>query len=254
MIARPDPSLLPSIWQIYLKRVEIGYVPFSIIKMLKDSIESLIQRSSTLKPKRKKLLKMYLLGLEDRLKQVDFCLFMLKSLSGNSTNMTSTTTGITFDVDRQAEFYCDTFWTWVYSSLDILAQILNQTENLNLDENKVSFDKIIQDIQTNHPTFPILPILQRINRAHFRKWTKAYRNCANHRRPVNLWHFRETVRQTRSYETSTAPIEKTVRYICDHTMTLKPSDKKKKNLIDRCENTYMNLNKFILKTLDNLLP
>jgi hypothetical protein len=221
--------------------------------MLKDSIESLIQRFGTLSPKRRRLLQMYLLGLEDRLKQVDFCLSMLKSLSGNSTNMTSTTTGITFDVDRQAEFYCDTFWTWVYSSLDILAQIINQTENLKFDENKASFDKIIQDIQNNHPTLPILPFLQKINKARFRKWTKAYRNCANHRRPINLWHVRETVKQTRSYQTSTAPIEKTVRYICDHTMTLKPNLKTKKNLIDRCENTYINLNKSIAQTLDNLL-
>jgi len=223
--------------------------------MVKDAIKSLIERSETnLTSKRiKDRLKIYVLGLEDRLNQVDYCLSVLKTLSGSSTETTSTTASITIDINKRAEFYCDTFWTWVYSSLDILAQIINQAENLKLDEERVSFDIILKHIKDKHLNPRALPVLESIKKSNLYAWIKGYRNCANHRRPICLWHERKTVTQTKSYETSSGPIERVVRYICDHKVTLKPKEKMRKDLLQRCEKANLRLTDYVEKTLNKLL-
>ena len=91
---------------------------------------------------RREDIQIYSKGLDCRVKQVTFCLEMLEA-QGERGNL-----GGTIDRDR-AEFFCDTFWAWAWSALEILAQLVNQTENLGLSEDEVSFSRVCQEV-ANH--------------------------------------------------------------------------------------------------------
>ena len=195
---------------------------------------------------------MYALGLEARFDQMEYCISRLNGLTAISESTTATADA-GLDSNRQAEFYCDTFWTWAYSSLDILAQVINQTENLRIKENKVSFDDVLAKLKSMSPVPPTLGEMKALERSYGRSWMKAYRNCANHRRPICLFHETKTESVTKAYESATEPISRTIRYIVYHNVPYEPKKKDRKELIPLCKNARDSVNTKIAAVLRKLL-
>lgn len=222
--------------------------------MFQEEIKALIIRAAGIRQSRRcERTIMYAEGLRSRLDQIKYCLGQIETLEGPVRGQTSSQEDPAIDDELRAEFYCDSFWTWVYSALDILGQIINQTENLGMDENKVNFNQVIKKLHTSSQSHPVLFHLDNMNKSHVRKWMVSYRNCANHRRPICIWHERHEQNITRAYQTSTGPVVQIVRYICDHSVALKPNPQRREELIPRCDRALKLFQKRLTPIIKNLL-
>lgn len=213
---------------------------------LESEIELMRVRASTSVPSsmRRKRIDLYTGGLAAKLEQTEFCLESLRSLGTSPTNAITesptdtTSTQKILNEDEEAEFYCDTFWSLLYSMLDILGQIINQHVDLGLDESNVSFNTIKKKLDDSDPTSQLAVMLQSLKQSYAYRHTDAYRNCSNHRRPICLRHTTKTTRHTKGYTTATMPMQITVREICDNPLEpLRPRFAQKREVVEYSEKT-----------------
>ncbi|MCZ6835293.1 MAG: Cthe_2314 family HEPN domain-containing protein [Planctomycetota bacterium] len=218
---------------------------------MKIAIEKLKTRSDDFSKRRREKVELYLEGLNSRLLQIDYCLKQFDQLNATSIESTSSTDEY-FGSDKIAEFYCDSFWTWVYSALDILAQVVNQTEDLKIKEKDVSFNSVLKILRKLTPKPGCLSVIEALAKSHLRSRMVSYRNCANHRRPICLFHDVRTQTMTSGYKTATGPAKQIVRYICDHSVAFTPDPKKKKELISHCKKDRDQLQRTLKSVLNKL--
>lgn len=221
--------------------------------MLNDQLHALKDRTTQLGTRRRTGVSMYAAGLEDRLLQMEFCLEELGKLESVAFDTSSSAASV-LTSEQKAQFFCDTFWTWVYSSLDILAQIINQTENLGLKEDKVSFETVFTALSQQQPGSPLLTAVTKLSRSRVRSWMKAYRNCTNHRRPICLFQETHIETVTATYQTATGPVTRVQRHISDHSVALTPNPKTKIELLPRCEDARRMLYERLETIVTALLP
>ncbi len=245
-------------WELSVTPSRTHVVPGSV--MLENELSALDTRAAQLPWRRQNFVMMYTEGLKQRLIQIKFCLAQLQQLDERTWLKTADSSTSVLDLDEMAQFFCDTFWTWVYSSADILAQIINQTENLGLDEGDVSFHAVLTPLRQQQARSGLWDSVDRLERSWVRSWMKTYRNCANHRRPICLIH--ESRKLTPGYRTkqdssitTTGPIQPAVqRFICDHSVALTPNIGKKIKLRERCETASRMLNERIEAVVKTMLP
>jgi len=105
---------------------------------------------------------------------------------------------------EKVNFYCDCFWDFLRSSIDILAQLINELTSRTLDERSVDIKKVAQNI--NPSSYPQLKTaVDYLLRINVFNTLEDYRHCSMHRRQVYI----ETIAQeseilgTRGYDVST---------------------------------------------------
>ncbi len=134
---------------------------------------------------RKTKVRLYGEGVKSKLKQADYSLAQLTLYSNQSDDTTTTTDPEETSITDRVGFYCDAYWAFLFSSLDILAQVINQSQKLGLDEKDVSFKRIEQKLRTT--PYMGTRLQQKVSAClrsfAFRNLDK-YRNCSTHRRQI----------------------------------------------------------------------
>ena len=142
----------------------------------------------------------------------------------------------------ELQFYTDAFWWVSWTTLEMLGQVVNVTEQLGLQEHGVSFHKIWERITNSGRTTTsrLASRLDRIKNGTLRSWICGYRHCASHRRPVFVAISEPKLRVPASYADSTAPLEyslaKTNRELlmCKHDTPIIVAPGSMVKLIPRC--------------------
>lgn len=222
-----------------------------------DEIDDLIDRSNTNVPQvtRRQKIELYSEGLKAKIKQVQFALDSINSFAEQSDQTISSTVPDDFLISDKIGFYCDSFWTFLYSSLDVLAQIINQTLKLNLNEKHVGFKAVENDLIQKHNTSNIQKNFTACKKSNSFKNLDAYRNCSTHRRQIYIKEEIKIVKHTAGYRTTTSgPLESVQRLMCDNPLDLAPRTSQQRKIPDYMEDTMNKLIKQIEKILKNTKP
>ena len=223
-------------------------------KVIKE-IDNLMVRSKIITGKRRKeKIKLYSEGLKAKLSQVQYTLSRLESFNSRTDETESTTAEDNYPVLAKVHFYCDTFWTFLYSSLDVLSQIVNQALKLELGEKDVSFGNVKGKLQGNN--YKSLPVAQKylqcFNSNCFSNLEK-YRNCSIHRRQIFITETITTQKATAGY--STAPqITTVIRVLCDDPLTVNAKTNQKREIPKYMVETKEKIKKHIESILAETQP
>ncbi len=202
---------------------------------------------------------LYCEGLKAKLTQTLYALDRVIEFNNRSDETESTTDDKSYSITLQVSFYCDSFWTFLYSSLDVLSQIVNQTMNLGLDEQNASFSKVKDKLQGNRY---VTTKVSKAYKGHYNSFAyrnlKKYRNCSNHRREIFIEEISvsRSVKRTSGYTTtSTGGSSKTVtRILCDDPLTHNPKIKRQRKVPDYMIETKEKIEKFIAEIVKAILP
>jgi len=111
------------------------------------------------------------------------------------------TSQISLDTDDLVLFYCESFWHILRSSIDILAQLINELWSLGVSEHEVYFNTINNRIKATASTSQLGKALHSLERSRMFKVLNGYRRCCTHRRQV----FVQKDRQDINYSTMGTP-------------------------------------------------
>lgn len=123
-------------------------------------------------------------------------------------------------------FYCDSFWTFLYSSLDVLGQIVNQALDLKQLEKDVGFKQIARVVGSDSSLLMLDKKLSSLISSRAFKSLDDYRNCSTHRRQIYIEERKTTITGTAGYGSSTGPIETVQRVLCDNPLELNPKTRR----------------------------
>jgi hypothetical protein len=186
-------------------------------------IDGLLARSKEVVSKsRQEKIKLYSEGLKTKLSQVQYALARLESFNNRTDDMESTTDKDDASITQKVNFYCDTFWTFLYSSLDVLSQIINQALKLGLDEENVKFKSVEGKLQGNaHKSLSVAKKYSECRNSHCYSNLDKYRNCSIHRRQIFIVETITKQKTTPGYSTA-SEITTVTRFLCDDPLTVKP--------------------------------
>ena len=229
-----------------------------IYMLVDDCLNTLLIKSTSAIPQkvRRERLKLYVEGLKSKIRQTKFVLAHLLTLSGQEDDVFSSTEEELQSVLEQVCFYCDAFWIFLYSSLDVLAQIINQALSLRKDERHASFMDIKNELEINFSGSPVQIHVNYCVRSHPFKNLEKYRNCSIHRRHIYIEEEYKKVKRSAGYRTSTTEIkqDKVVRTICDDPYDLIPKTTQKRIIPDYMEQTMGKILMNIVNIVKNIRP
>jgi len=146
---------------------------------------------------------LYIEGIKCKFRLARHCIDVLSQIEHSNESMIkilseSSTSTINIDTDHQVLFYCDSFWNLLRSSIDILAQLINELRSLGINERQVYFDNVKNRIRSNEPNSPLQISMRNLERSRVFRDLNEYRRCVTHRRPV----FVEKAEQQITYSTT----------------------------------------------------
>ncbi|MBK8947190.1 MAG: hypothetical protein IPM32_18270 [Ignavibacteriae bacterium] len=196
---------------------------------------------------------LYANGIESKNKQASFALALINSLSNQTPSNTRDAYG--YDDYDKIHFYSDTFWALERSILDVLSQIVNQTENLGLDERSCDFTRVINYIQANHNHSPLLPLLSTLRNLQEYTQLDEYRNCSMHRRQVYL-EYQQTSRAytTPGYGNASGSVISHEWIVCENPLDVIPAITLRRLITPYCQNIFDIIENNVKTILNNLIP
>lgn len=199
----------------------------------------------------KEKMELYTAGLKEKIREARFSLDNIREYELQDSD-SITDTGGNHTIDENIHFFCDCFWIFLYASLDVLAQVVNQTEKLRLKEKDVSFKQVCNCL-------PQRSILRRQfhkikNGYAFRNLDK-YRNCSLHRRHIYFQTKSKSVRGSNGYSISATGTHfcETKRYLCDDPLKLPPKIDQKRGVGKYCGKTFNKIMELMEVVVDNIL-
>ena len=222
----------------------------------KDKIEKvqnkllLVVGNSKIKTRK---INIYINGLYGKFENAEYALDKIKEI----TQETGTYSAYSPEIDPEIHFYVDSFFAFLYSCLDVLAQILNQyyeeLNKLNLDERQISFRKILNVIKNKNLNLPVNDEFEKILSSRYFINLDKYRNCSTHRHQIYIKREQTTISETAGYTSSTGELPTVLWIICDDPFfKLKPSIKQRRDLYDYSKRMYDNIKRKI-ENIINLL-
>ncbi len=155
-------------------------------------------------------------------------------------------------VNDTLHFYVESFFTFLFSSLDVVAQVINQ-KYYKGDERSVSFKQIYSKLAQTQSSTPLYTSIKKLIDSNYFEDLEKYRNCSIHRRQIYIKSETTYVRveETEGYA-STANfniVDNIKRTLCDNPYDIKPKIKQNRELIIYSEK----LNKKILKEITTII-
>jgi len=202
---------------------------------------------------------LYCEGLKAKLTQTSYALDRLMELRNRSDKTESTTDDKAYPIRLQVSFFCDSFWTFLYSSLDVLSQIVNQTMNLGLNETDVTFNKVKKELQeSQYLATKVSKAYISCRKSRVYKNLNDYRNCSNHRREIYIKEISVSVRvsSTPGYDTTSTggSSESVTRVLCDDPLTHNPKIERRRIIPDYMIDTKQKIEKFIAEIIKKIEP
>jgi len=223
----------------------------------KSQIEKVIKKllSGRKQPKSKsRKINIYINGLYGKFENTEYALNKIKEITQES----EPSGFYTQEINPEVHFYVDSFFAFLYSCLDVLAQVLNQNykdlNKLKLDERQISFKGILYKIKKENLRLPINVELKNIVSGNYFKNLDKYRNCSTHRHQIYIKKEQNTISETAGYTTSTGELPIVQWIICDDPFgfdgeTKKPPIKQRRDLYKYSEQMYKN----IKRKIDNIV-
>lgn len=212
-----------------------------------DEINSLRTRAEIISKRGSRLhrLIVYAEGLNAKIDQAEFALTQLTSFINDTGYTVTATTPEGFVPSSELYFYGDAFWTFLYSSLDVLAQVVNQALKLDIDEENVTFGRLAIELK-QHSSYADTPIYNRVHNCKVSRWyhwLKKYRNCSVHRRRVYIgrqvfdvgtpeYHLASSTETIGVGAFNAGPFT-----LCDDPYTIKPKTDKRRTIPDYMRQT-----------------
>lgn len=182
---------------------------------------------------RKRAITLYGEGVKSKLNQANYCITELQALSGQSDLLSTSTVTDQLNITDKVGFYSDSFWAFLFSSLDIRSHTINQSLKLNIDEKHVSFKKVVSHLETTvHNNSALHEKLQALKKSIIFRQTDGYRNCSTHRRQICIQERIEMITHTVGYTTSTAGVETVKRLLCDNPLETNPKINQNREIPD----------------------
>jgi len=196
-------------------------------------------------------IKIYINGLYGKFENAEYALDKIKEI----TQETGTYSVYTSEIDPEIHFYVDSFFAFLYSCFDVLAQILNQyyeeLNELNLKERQISFKRILCVIKDNHLNLPVNAEFEKVVLSRYFRNLDKYRNCSTHRHQIYIEREQTTISVTSGY-TFTGELTTIQWVICDDPLKLKPSIKQRRDLYNYSKRMYDDI-KGKIENIINLL-
>ena len=222
-----------------------------------NEIKSLVSRSTSIVSQKTRCQKieLYSEGLKSKIKQAQFSLENICNLKDQSDQTLSSTAHEDFTISEKVGFFCDSYWTFLYSSLDVLAQIINQALKLSLKEKDVSFKAVENHLFQIRGNSDVQKKFTACKKSYVFKSLDAYRNCSTHRRQIYIKEEIKIVKHTAGYiTTSTGQIESVERTMCDNPLDLTPRTDRRRKLPKYMEETDKKIIEHIAKILKSTNP
>lgn len=229
---------LPTIWGVDMT-VEHR------LEELRQAVDTTIPQKT-----RKHSARLYIVGVGAKLHQADFALHQLAEYRDRTDEATDSTQPSEFTITDKVHYYCDSYWTFLYSSLDVLGQVLNQVLKLGMNEHDVSFKAVRRKLARKSQLADVHKAVDACCRSHPFKNLEKYRNCSTHRRQIYLQEVMRTVRGTAGYKTSTrTPVKTIERLLCDNPLQLSPKTDQQRRIPDYMEETRKKIRQRITSIL-----
>lgn len=200
---------------------------------------------------------LYATGVKTKLQQARFSLDHLRSLEYliDSVAVPDETTAQSqpASVEERISYYCDCFWDFLRSSLDILGQLVNQICSLNMQENTVDLKRMAKALKREQQGSALDQVLDEFLQSRALKQLEEYRHCSTHRRPI----YFETKKITRSsgtpgyYSGGSAGII-LGRYLCTNPADLTPLADDSRPIVSYCELLLQRIEKYIDRIVNSL--
>ncbi|NQT56645.1 MAG: hypothetical protein HQ551_10495 [Desulfobacteraceae bacterium] len=200
-----------------------------------DAADAFLQQSEDIVTQntRKQKLKLYCEGLKAKARQVELALQELVTLENQTDAAVTSTDTDEPSIQAKVEFYCDSFWAFLYSCLDVLGQVVNQGMKLGFDEKAVSFKTIKNHLNSNHNGSPEQTAFDECARCNAFKNVDRYRNCSTHRRQIYVKEEVKLVRHPDGYQTITTGDNVTVeRILCENPLDVRPRTTQNRKIPD----------------------
>jgi len=129
---------------------------------------------------------LYAEAVKTKLRQARFSLETLRQLAPQEDQVQDATiipaTQGLLNVSGLIGFYCDSFWDSLRSSLDILAQLINELRSLRISERDVDIKKVSIEVKSTALGSPLDKALDELLNSSAFIQLEDYRNCTTHRR------------------------------------------------------------------------
>ena len=202
-------------------------MPLKVYTHIDEMVLRIVQGEPALKVR---LIKLYSSGVIAKLKNSEYAFYVLSTLASQLPSSTSTAA---FTVSERTGFYIDSFFAFLYSVFDVIAQVINHKLNLGINESAVSFKRVKDILNQQHQGTQLQQIINTICNARFFKELEKYRNCSTHRRQIYIQSTTVQTTETPGYN-ATKPLPEVVHKLCDDPLTLKPTVARNLELITYC--------------------
>lgn len=173
---------------------------------------------------------LYAEGVKTKLRQAQFSLENLRRLEhlqdqpDTQDATTVSTAQVLPNVSEQVIFYCDCFWDFLRSALDITGQLVNELRSLGISERNVDIKRVASEIKSAAPGSTLDKALDELLNSSAFIQLEDYRHCSTHRRPIYIQTRTVTtsVTGTSGYYGSSEQRTMVERYICTNPWDLTP--------------------------------
>jgi len=195
-------------------------------------------------------------GVKSKLTQAEYSLAELQSYSNKSDESTTTTNPEEATISDRVGFYCDAYWAFLYSALDVMAHLINQAQKLGMDEKDVSFKQIANRLRSGTlKNSNLQKKVEALLRSNAFKNLDAYRNCSTHRRQIYYIEEVKIVKHTAGYySTSTGEVRSVERIICDNPLQVKPKITQNRKIPEYMIKTQTKIHQSIMGIVKNITP
>jgi len=225
-----------------------------------ESIDTLLRRL-TRRGLNTATTRLYAEGIKAKLQASRFALDNLRGLEHIESN-TQVQDGSAVQVtqsllttDDKVNFYCECLWDFLRSSLDILAQLVNELRSLNMNERYVDYKQIARKLKSTEEGTPLQQAIGNCLRSTTFRNLEEYRHCSIHRRRVFIETRTHTMSTTGTpdYHYAGANITTVERYLCKNPWDLQPRVDDTRPVAAYCENLLQAIERRI-GTIINRLP
>ena len=200
---------------------------------------------------RQRRINMYTKGLRQKLAQASLALDRIEALVDAVLSTASTGTQGQVSYLEQIWYHNDAFWAFMFSVFEILAQVVNQTEELGLDEEAVSFARVTNKLRLTVPSPPLGKRLEEIKKSRLYKNVTMYRHSSTHRRPICVGRSTRALEVPDAYDTT--GFRETLILLCDNARLAKPKFNQKREIRAYCRKSLDGAQEIIQDVVDVLI-
>jgi len=226
-----------------------------------ESIDKLLRRLSR-KGLNTATVSLYAEGIKAKLQATRFALENLRGLEhieetaqakGGTTSLTAQSL---LTIEDKVNFYCECFWHFLRSSLDILAQLINELRSLHISERRVDFKQVAEELKRTAQGTLLEKAVNNCRKGDAFKNLEEYRHCSMHRRRVFIetrTHTMSTTGTRDYYSYAGTSVTTVERYLCRNPWDLHPKVDDKRPVVGYCEYLLQAMERR-MNTIINRLP